>query len=160
MGSGQHAPRADHGQLPVVEVRSSVYPSLTEEMLNAQRRYVHGERIILPTTTIHAADTENLATITMYDFNVYPKRLDDPCPMILRVQSAVADVIEEGTPIVADAVFVAPVVTRLPFLLVRTQQALLAPDYSGFMIDHEHLVGMRVRVPCHSVRVCAFSDVL
>ncbi|EIW52630.1 uncharacterized protein TRAVEDRAFT_174703 [Trametes versicolor FP-101664 SS1] len=106
-------------------------------------RYVHGERIVLPAMIHGMPILAGTTTMMMYDFHVHPKRLDDPCPLTLRTDSAIADLVTEGTPIVADAVFVAPVVTRLPFMMVRKQRAVLNPDYSGFMIDHEHLVGMR-----------------
>lgn len=94
-------------------------------------------------------------TIIMYDFHVHPKRLDDPCPLSLRTDSAITDLVTDGTLIDADVVFVAPVVTRLPFMMVRKKREVLNPDYSGFMIDHEHLVGMRVSVACDPVRSCA-----
>ncbi|KAI0773132.1 senescence-associated protein-domain-containing protein [Trametes elegans] len=120
-------------------------------------RYVHAERVILPSTSMLAE--ARVPTMVMLDFNVHPARTDDPVP---RDQTELdgrrrCDVITFARPVVMETTFTVPVESRLPFQLSLVTGVLPAMNYSGFMIDHEHLVGMRIpRISTHSV--CLESD--
>ncbi|KAI0824435.1 hypothetical protein BC628DRAFT_438168 [Trametes gibbosa] len=105
-------------------------------------RYVHGERVIMPPVPT-LGFISGAAVIMMFDFNVHPKRLDDAHSLWHKTSDVSTELITTDRPVVEEGIFESPVVTRLPFLLVIRKRPRPTPDYSGFMIDHDHLVGMR-----------------
>lgn len=81
---------------------------------------------------------------------MHPSRIDDPCDALIAQHDAIHGDTGPGTfeEIVVPAIvpktttFVEDVVTYLPYIAsTRTFSA----DYTGFMIDQERLVGMKVR---------------
>ncbi|KAI0370752.1 hypothetical protein BV20DRAFT_1035699 [Pilatotrama ljubarskyi] len=110
-------------------------------------RYVHGERVILPSLpTFGPTPGSTAMTLMVENFNVHPKRLDDPVPLQGVTGTAKCVLNMAGEPIVAEGLFEAPVESKLPFATVVKTLPLAGFDYSGFMVDQEHLVGMRVRM--------------
>ncbi|CDO78284.1 hypothetical protein BN946_scf184674.g6 [Trametes cinnabarina] len=108
-------------------------------------RYVHGERVILPSLPIRrVTGTSSSARLMMtLDFNVHPKRLDDPVPFA--DESGATSFVQHNDVPLDSTLFEAPVVSRLPFV-ARLRELPAFDDgreYSGYMIDHEHLIGMR-----------------
>ncbi|KAI0738204.1 hypothetical protein C8Q80DRAFT_1207471 [Daedaleopsis nitida] len=104
-------------------------------------RYVHGGRVVTPPRRQGLP----CVLVSVLDFNVHPKRRNDPVPMpsedIYRLIES-EDVIEPGVP------FQERVVTRLPYAeSTRTFSSV----YSGFMIDDERLIGLQVvaLILCH-----------
>ncbi|KAI0354450.1 hypothetical protein OH77DRAFT_1404967 [Trametes cingulata] len=111
-------------------------------------RYVHGERVILPEVPhLGGAPAQSRRTRTMIllDFNVHPKRVDDPVSPAGVTDTAYRALDLEDQVVEAGPVFESPVVTRLPFAMTTRLRPQVGEDYSGFMIDQEHLLGMRVR---------------
>ena len=104
---------------------------------------MHGQRVVLPPE--YRQDSCNLITyrIRVYDFNVHPKRIDDPCPTEFRQDYAV---VSKESVIEGEEVFLRDVVSRLPYSQASKDGRY---NYSGFLIDEERLVGMKVRT-------CAF----
>ncbi|KAI0767722.1 hypothetical protein C8Q74DRAFT_1282033, partial [Fomes fomentarius] len=98
-------------------------------------RYIHGARVIFPPTFMHSPDALPRSVFWMFDFNVHPKRRNEPTPPPGRSYRL------EGQESVIDSgqVFVEPVVSRLPY--AKSSRVCLE-DYSGFMIDHQHLIGL------------------
>ena len=118
----------------------------------------------MPATDV---DEEPLQTICVMDFNVHPKRVDDPCgvrspsttilqpdesttktwragdPTQSRRNVSTYEVITESTVVPRGVTFAEDVVTRLPY---SASTRKFSTDYTGFMIDDERLIGMKVRV--------------
>ncbi|KAI9059862.1 hypothetical protein FKP32DRAFT_1595876 [Trametes sanguinea] len=113
-------------------------------------RYVHGERIILPSLPLmHVpGSTTPPRLMMMLDFNVHPKRIDDPVPLEDETGTTNNivhnDEYHDGPPFY-DRVFEERIVSRLPFVRrIRERPGLgFQREYSGYMMDHEHLIGMR-----------------
>ncbi|KAH9895700.1 senescence-associated protein-domain-containing protein [Cubamyces lactineus] len=97
-------------------------------------RYVHGERVVLP--PVPGAPSSLLLTL---DFNVHLKRVDDPLPLGDGDETVMSD----GAPLSSN-IFLEPVVSKLPFIIRARVQPPVEQEYSGYMIDQDHLVGMRV----------------
>ena len=74
------------------------------------------------------------------DFNVHLKRVDDPVPLGDGDETVMSD----KDPLSSD-IFLKPVVSKLPFVVRARIQPPMEQEYSGYMIDQDHLVGMRVR---------------
>ncbi|KAH9850994.1 hypothetical protein C2E23DRAFT_887019 [Lenzites betulinus] len=119
-------------------------------------RYVHGERVVMPPVPPLGV-LGSPALIMMFDFNVHPKRLDDSYSLRYDTTDVSVQLVQTDKPIIADHIFERPVVTRLPYLLVIRKRPRPTPDYSGFMIDHEHLVGMRTLHEEEDVDLDVFS---
>ncbi|KAI0682113.1 hypothetical protein C8T65DRAFT_301266 [Cerioporus squamosus] len=106
-------------------------------------RYIHGTRVVFPPIPERDPNATERAILVM-DFNVHPKRTDDPG---LHLYPAPQDsnrlcIVNERR-IEAGPVFEQPVVTRLPYAASTRVGVSTVADYSGFMIDHERLIGMR-----------------
>ena len=100
-------------------------------------RYVHGSRVVLP--PFASQWPERKSTLCVLDFNVHPKRVDDPVPL----NSLGSQLITEPSRVAATTVFEDDVVTSLPYLASTRSETF---HYSGFMIDDERIIGMKVRV--------------
>ncbi|KAJ8475000.1 hypothetical protein ONZ51_g6826 [Trametes cubensis] len=96
-------------------------------------RYVHGERVVLP--PVPGGLSSILLTL---DFNVHLKRVDDPVPLGDGDETVMSD----KDPLSSD-IFLEPVVSKLPFVVRARIQPPMEQEYSGYMIDQDHLVGMR-----------------
>lgn len=110
-------------------------------------RYVHGSRIVNPPS--HSAWHLAEHTLTVIDFNVHPKRLDDPVQITANPsEDEDADiryeVFSDSTRIPAENIFREDVVTSLPYSKSTRGGKF---NYSGFMIDDERIVGMKVSLP-------------
>ncbi|OSC98108.1 hypothetical protein PYCCODRAFT_1480843 [Trametes coccinea BRFM310] len=113
-------------------------------------RYVHGERVILPSLPLlHVPGTATPPCLMMMlDFNVHPKRVDDPVSYEDDTGTTSniihSDGYRDAFPFY-DRVFEEPIVSRLPFVRrIRERPGLgFQREYSGYMMDHEHLIGMR-----------------
>ena len=95
------------------------------------------------------------------DFNVHTNRIDDPCdnmdvhgdaPSPGSESKGTYEVVRGPTVVPQGNLFKQDVVTHLPF---STSRRTFKTHYSGFMIDEERLVGMKVR----STRECVSNDV-
>ena len=115
-------------------------------LLICSHRYVHGARVVTPPRQ----DPENTTSmhVSVLDFNVHSKRANDPVPMpsgehYRLIESE--DVIEPGI------LFQERVVTRLPY--AESTRAFSSDVYSGFMIDGERLIGLKVvaHIMCRSL---------
>jgi hypothetical protein len=116
-------------------------------------RYVNGYRVVMP-THIGLPDTfqdsQGHTELCVYDFNVHPKRTNDPCSPLMdpHQQQLAAD--EEpfwsysvnSTPTILPEknVFAAPVISTLPYAVSSRSGA---PKYTGFMIDEQRIIGMK-----------------
>ncbi|KAI8977791.1 hypothetical protein BD414DRAFT_517035 [Trametes punicea] len=118
-------------------------------------RYVHGERVILLSVMVIGILTPTARTVhmTMLDFNVHPKRLDDPVPLKGWTGTAMCNLYGKTRPMDREEVFQHTVVSSLPYVTRMRKLPEVEHEYSGFMIDHDHLVGMRVR-PSLKLRSC------
>lgn len=81
------------------------------------------------------------STLRVLDFNVHPKRVDDPVP--LDSPSHGITLVTTSSRVQANTVFEDDVITSLPYLESRRYDKF---QYSGFMIDDERIIGMKVRV--------------
>ncbi|RPD53899.1 hypothetical protein L226DRAFT_469953 [Lentinus tigrinus ALCF2SS1-7] len=106
-------------------------------------RYIHGSRVVFP--PIPERDPNAVErVILMMDFNVHPKRINDPVDEYPVPEDRDCLLITNERRIEAGSVFQQPVVSRLPYLASTRGGITCVADYSGFMIDHERLIGMRV----------------
>ncbi|KAI0631438.1 senescence-associated protein-domain-containing protein [Trametes polyzona] len=106
--------------------------------------YVHGERVVLPSmVTPWEASSARTGLMVMLDFNVHPKRLDDSPLWANGTDEASVELITDERVFVEESVFQQPVVSRLPFMAVAHKRPRPVPDYSGFMIGQDHIVGMK-----------------
>ena len=84
----------------------------------------------------------------MIDFNVHPKRLDDPVDTtgkeLGREVEAQYQIADKEHMIEPEAVFQYPVVSRLPYAVTTRRGVRDVLDYTGFMIDQDRMIGMRV----------------
>lgn len=121
-------------------------------------RYVHGHRVVLPPaaeSALHTSgDTQREQELRVLDFNVYPKRMDDPCNEMSPYGPSDScnqepcdvprwrhEVITEPSYIDARELFVDIVKTHLPYTVTARRGVW---RYTGFMIDEERIVGMKV----------------
>ncbi|TFK85394.1 hypothetical protein K466DRAFT_494844, partial [Polyporus arcularius HHB13444] len=107
-------------------------------------RYIHGTRVVFPPIPERDPNANERA-ILMMDFNVHPKRTDDP---VLHCYPAPENsnclfIVNERR-IEAGQIFQEAVVTRLPYAASTRVGISSVADYSGFMIDDQRLIGMRV----------------
>lgn len=107
-------------------------------------RYVHGQRVVLPPIPFSSYPNP-IYRICVLDFNVHPKRIDDPCvvgrPCSFDLEGF--EVITEETVVHAGSIFENDVVSRLPYSIASRVGKFF---YSGFLIDEERLIGMKVRI--------------
>ncbi len=95
--------------------------------------------------------------LCVYDFNVHPKRIDDPCNALTHTVERQEDgecgrewtyeLKTEETEIQNDDLFLWPVKSSLAYSVARLTGV---SGYTGFMIDEQRLVGMKVGDPVHS----------
>ncbi|PCH34839.1 hypothetical protein WOLCODRAFT_145533 [Wolfiporia cocos MD-104 SS10] len=106
-------------------------------------RYVHGERVILPPimSPILPRSPRPECTLCVIDFNVHPNRTDDPVPLHGADTPGVYEASLESSVVTADGIFEHNVVTHLPYAVITRPGRY---RYSGFMIDDERIVGMRM----------------
>lgn len=98
---------------------------------------------------------ENGPMLRVLEFNVHPKRINDPTGMSLQCESPlVSYTIKDGPSTVPRGrVFVHDIVTSLPYMESSRAGSF---NYSGFLIDDERIIGMKVRdcplsfIPCMS----------
>ncbi|KAI0643365.1 hypothetical protein C8Q79DRAFT_978518 [Trametes meyenii] len=103
-------------------------------------RYVHGERVALPPKPTFDGDPR-MALMTVIDFNVHPTR-QEVLPLA-PPEGTQCKLVTDAELVVDDEHFIGPVESRLPYMMVLRLLPREALDYSGLIIDHEHLVGMR-----------------
>lgn len=102
-------------------------------------RYVHGQRLVLPPFLPSWPLPQ--ATLCIIDFNLHPKRIDDPVPVTnSQGMEGKFEVVLDRSTIQANAVFLNDVVTYLPYSLSSRTGSF---NYSGFMIDDERIIGMK-----------------
>ena len=86
----------------------------------------------------------------MIDFNVHPKRLDDPVDTTgeelgVGVEGgAKYEMVSKEHMTDPGDVFRYPVVSRLPYAVSTRRGVRDVLDYTGFMIEQDRLIGMRV----------------
>ena len=179
MGPGQHALRELDRALPVAEVRPTrpggVFFAVSARFLfsllslvcwsRAMRRrtlrlttqspcarYLHGERVIFPPIPQQppTADEEVKMVMLMIDFNVHPKRMDDPVSTKPMQEGAGGKykIVDRETVTDPEAVFQYPVVSRLPYAMSTRSGVCDLVEYTGFMIDQDQLIAMRVSPAC------------
>ncbi|KZT66482.1 hypothetical protein DAEQUDRAFT_674869 [Daedalea quercina L-15889] len=104
-------------------------------------RYVHGSRVVLPPflTTWPVLDS----TLCVLDFNVHPKRWDDV--VLPEIPGTSYQFVTDPSTVLAGTVFQDDVVTSLPYS-ASTRSGKF--HYSGFMIDDERIIGMKV---CYNI---------
>ncbi|TBU44170.1 hypothetical protein BD309DRAFT_990477 [Dichomitus squalens] len=113
-------------------------------------RYLHGERVIFPPIPLAlrqpTGDDEVKMVMLMIDFHVHPKRTDDPVKPPLELDEAGGgyEIVARETVIDSGAVFQHPVVSRLPYAMSTRSGVRGLVDYTGFMIDQDQLIAMKV----------------
>ena len=104
-------------------------------------RYIHGTRVVLPPV---AVDTRSAKmAVTMIDFNVHPKRRNDSEQHATPPGDTEYRVVDAPS-VINDGVYQYPVMTCLPYAVTTKEGGSELAEYTGFMLDHEHLVGIRV----------------
>lgn len=88
----------------------------------------------------------------MLDFNVHPKRLDSGAERSLDGDAIYEVVTQESVIDPGVKVFQFPVVSKLPYSVSTKIDIPALLDYSGFMIDDERLVAMKVSF-CDSLAI-------
>ena len=117
-------------------------------------RYIHGERVIFPPIPLLSQDgsaDERKMVMLMLDFNVHPKRVDDPVPIAQGPwgeEERKYEVVDKERATDPENVFQYPIVSRLPYAVLTRQGLPDSSDYSGFMIDQDRLIAMRVSRLC------------
>ena len=86
----------------------------------------------------------------MIDFNVHPKRMDDPVSTKLMQEGTGGEykIVDRETVTDPAAVFQYPVVSRLPYAMSTRSGVCDLVEYTGFTIDQDQLIAMRVSVAC------------
>ncbi|EKM51060.1 uncharacterized protein PHACADRAFT_103833 [Phanerochaete carnosa HHB-10118-sp] len=119
-------------------------------------RYVHGQRVILPPVLPTAG--ADVTMMFVLDFNVHPRRRHDPArdlPVVPQSHthdhyvSFAPSAVEGGT------LFKSDVVTELPYTVSHRTGAL---RYTGFMIDDQRIIGMKVRRLAKNSVFCSISE--
>ncbi|KAI0703399.1 hypothetical protein BC835DRAFT_1410680 [Cytidiella melzeri] len=127
---------------------------LQQELHFQWLRYINGYRVVMPPSAngIDGAQAiQQLTQLCVFDFNVHPGRIDDPCDalMDLHEQQQLAEgkqplwtyeLKSEATVLPDRDLFTAPVVSALPYALSKRKGV---SGYTGFMIDEQRLVGMK-----------------
>ncbi|KZT01957.1 uncharacterized protein LAESUDRAFT_662823 [Laetiporus sulphureus 93-53] len=113
-------------------------------------RYVHGQRVILPPVMRTSQNPQS--TMYVLDFNVHPKRTNDPVPLPKPDSRCSYKVFTEPSTVQRRETFKDDVVTYLPYAVMSRLGTF---QYSGFMIDDERIIGMKVCSSPH--RTCTFS---
>ncbi|KAH8105215.1 hypothetical protein BXZ70DRAFT_904443 [Cristinia sonorae] len=104
-------------------------------------RYVHGQRVVLPPLPV-PNHPNVISRLCVLDFNVHPKRIDDPCGATPgRHGGLTYEVFDEESFIPAGTIFENDVVSRLPYSVASKLGRF---GYSGFLIDEERLIGMKL----------------
>jgi hypothetical protein len=112
---------------------------------------VHGQKVVCPPYTA-GQGTKRISVLEVLDFNVHMKRLPPEISVedILdhenpeKVPDSCMLCVETGpSTIVKPEIFANPVVSQLPY--TRAIRMHMGEMYSGFMIDEERIVGLRVR---------------
>ena len=111
----------------------AMYIAANVPVLTSPFRYIHGARVVFPPVMIES----ETAAFWMFDFNVHPKRINDPVPY----PKSRFEIVDREVVIEPGDIFLHPVVSRLPHA-VSTRGNI--GDYSGFMIDQEQLIGLNV----------------
>ena len=112
-------------------------------MFHVFRRYIHGARVIFPPMPESLA-SPNLCMLMM-DFNVTPRRIDDPVDEYPVPDACEYHVVDKERTVAPGSVFESPVVSRLPYSLsTRSGDEGVLEEYTGYMMDEERLIGMRV----------------
>ncbi|PIL34558.1 hypothetical protein GSI_03336 [Ganoderma sinense ZZ0214-1] len=112
-------------------------------------RYLHGQRIIFPPIPLREGDEDGEMVMLMIDFNVHPKRLDDPVDTTGdalegdEAGNAKYEMVDKEHVTEPGKVFEYPVVSRLPYAVSTRRGVRDVLDYTGFMIDQDRLIGMR-----------------
>ncbi|KAM5545812.1 hypothetical protein V8D89_000850 [Ganoderma adspersum] len=105
-------------------------------------RYLHGQRIMFPPIPLH----EEMGML-MIDFNVHPKRLDDPVDTMGEELggegNAKYEMMDKEHMTDPGKLFQYPVISRLPYAVSTRTGVRGVLDYTGFMIDQDRLIGMR-----------------
>ncbi|KAI1793750.1 hypothetical protein LXA43DRAFT_1081303 [Ganoderma leucocontextum] len=114
-------------------------------------RYLHGQRVMFPPIPLQVAEAEadgdGEMVMLMIDFNVHPKRLDDPVDATGNEMggegSAKYEIVNKEHTTAPEDVFEYPVISRLPYAVSTRKGVRDVLDYTGFMIDQDRLIGMR-----------------
>jgi hypothetical protein len=118
---------------------------------HSSTRYVHGQKVVCPPYTV-GQGTKRISVLEVLDFNVHVERLppeisardilDHENPE--KVPDSCVLCVETGpSTVVKPDIFTDPVVSQLPY--TRAIRMHMEEMYSGFMIDEERVVGLRVR---------------
>ena len=99
--------------------------------------------MVLPPTPVGLGSWPNVKhQICVLDFNVHPKRVNDPGDLCMRADKDVHySVHTDDSRIAAKSLFLDDVVTRLPYAVSSRVGQF---HYTGFMLDEERLVGIEV----------------
>lgn len=106
-------------------------------------RYVHGQRVILPPVLPSPDSKESMMFVL--DFHVLPKRLHDPAHDLPRPEHSYGwghHVSLEPSIVEAGPLFKRDVISTLPYSVSHRRGDL---RYTGFMIDDQRIIGMKVR---------------
>ncbi|KAI0668215.1 hypothetical protein C8Q78DRAFT_282410 [Trametes maxima] len=103
-------------------------------------RYVHAERVALPLKPTFDGDPR-MALMTVMDFNVHPTR--HGVPPVAPLEDTWCKLVTDAELVVDDEHFIGAVESRLPYMVVQKRLPRETLNYSGLLIDHDHLVGMR-----------------
>jgi hypothetical protein len=114
-------------------------------------RYVEGERVVLPATPLA---TTFLEVVRILDFNVHPKREWHASSLGEPTRDVHVQQVSEASTIPAGDIFEHDITTSLPYRMLSTTALF---DYSGFMIDEERLIGLKVSSASYSVE-CSPTD--
>ena len=109
-------------------------------------RCIHGSRVILPP---HLLDDEpSTFTLRMMDFNVHPKRHNDPTSTAQKPEGRFYALFPGPRQISGEGLFEHDIETSLPYTMTMREDvpSPMAQDYYGFMIDREVLFGLGSRV--------------
>ncbi|KAI0755585.1 hypothetical protein C8Q74DRAFT_1373368 [Fomes fomentarius] len=105
-------------------------------------RFIHGARIIGPNFSPHGP---SINQIQVLDFNVHPKRHNDPVAYI-PVPNGRSYTVVDSESTIFSSTFLDPVSTSLPYAVsVRDDVHTELRNYTGFMIDREQIIGLRMR---------------
>lgn len=109
--------------------------------LTKRPRYVQGQRVITPP---HLHDGKRI--IQVFDFNVHASRRHAHYNRLYRddntsVGLVCNKIVTHASHIPGGNLFKKPVVTRLPYHVVSREDS---QAYSGFMIDEERIIGLKV----------------
>ncbi|OCH85848.1 hypothetical protein OBBRIDRAFT_739112 [Obba rivulosa] len=107
-------------------------------------RYIHGHRLVFPPPPAALHDE---LPLVVYDFNVHPKRLNDPVQKPVNYKEVTLPEVLR-----AENTFEEDVITYLPYACSVKADSF---QYSGLMIDDERIIGMKV---CASIQMSIHAD--